>query len=242
MTAWYNDPDENFAASKIGNLIDTDSTNSRVDFSEGVFKLSEDGKQLDCFLQATNVSDCVKVGEKGWTFKPCLIYFRLHAESYEKYGKDKKKTTVEPKPFTKWLFKEITALIAATPDKPFLKGFIQFTEPSHSQAAEAVLSGMNTNGKPLTDDMVDYLRSSCFEFESVAELKEIDPSKLPEIKAWKSFGSAKQSEKDRLNDRLAFLKSLDGNVEFQELTKAYSAYFGNDPGLAFIEITKILMA
>ena len=150
MTVWYNEPKDGY--SKIGALVDAqDGVNTRVDFSEAVFKVNAAEKTIDCYIYATAISDIKKSGENSWKFEPQPIYLQLHSEKYEKNLGKGKTATVEPKPFTQWLYKHLSGL--ATDGFISASGFIYFNEPMNTTTATMILSGKDAKGALLDQGM-----------------------------------------------------------------------------------------
>lgn len=245
MTCWYNEPKEGYA--KIGALIDATEVNSRLDFSEAAFKLDEKDKSIHCYIFATSLTDVKKSGESKWTFEPQPIYFQIRNEAYEKsQGRDKPPAKVEPTAFSKWLYKELLQNIEDSnlDNGCFLaSGFIQFCEGINSQTAKMVLEGKDSKGKDLTDEMISFFASQCFEFapilpEDVKNLKlDALPDLAPKGGSKGGYGGARgQTERERLNDRFNFAKTICGLQENATLEDLASYCTQNDAATALLQM------
>jgi hypothetical protein len=244
MTIWYNAPSNGSEFAKLGSLVDSESVNSRIDFSEGIFRVDRERQLIECFLYAESVTDVKKSQEQGWIYSPQAIAFNLYNCDYEKsQGRDKPPKKMSPLPFSKWLYKRILEETESsdTPNTFLAKGFIHFSEPIGSANATQILSGVDTKGNPLSDARIEIYEESCFCLQAIAstDLSKLDLSKLPSGDGKKGGyggygGKPAQTELQRLDDRWKHINKIlqiESDASFVETYATIKALSADDKDL-----------
>jgi len=199
MAGFYNVPKDGAKFSSVA-FTDMTSVNSEIKFDELRFIADDDFYHL--YLNAHKFTDLVKVGDKDWKFTEQLTSFKIARKNYEKWSqKDQKKLPVEQSRVEKLVCKIFDNLDPAVT----YTGFLQLQD---GNGIDAILTGV-MNGRDVSE-MVPTLLETYGSFEVGTADKITDADVVAPKKSGGSYGAKAQTEFEKLNDRLSFIKTQIG--------------------------------
>jgi hypothetical protein len=222
MPIWYNEAKDGSIFSSAS-ITDWNTVNSTIVFDELAFRSDENFYYL--FMYAKTFTDLMNVGVKNWEFKPCLIQIKIaRIEKYQKYDFKEKKNVegVQSLP-EKLLCNQLENL----EESKFYSGKI--TLRSGEQVIGLVTGIHPSDGKPIPDDIKNYLLNEYFRFEEITEpiYLKADDLKLPAKKSYS--GSSQQSELAKIQDREKYIYGVLKQV-FPAIPDDFNIYrFALDP-------------
>jgi len=196
MAGFYNAPKDGAKFSSVA-FTDMTSVNSEIKFDELRFIADDDFYHL--YLNAHKFTDLVKVGDKDWKFTEQLTSFKIARKNYEKWSqKEQKKLATEQSRVEKLVCKILDDLDG----NQTYSGFLQLQD---GNGIDAILTGTQ-NGKDVSA-MVPMLLETYGSFEVTEASKISDADVVAPKKSSGSYGAKAQTELEKLNDRLNFIRT-----------------------------------
>jgi len=196
MSGWYNAPKDGAKFSSVA-FTDMNSVNSEIQFDE--LRFTSDDEFYHLYFNATKFGDIVKVGDKDWKFTEQLTSIKIARKNYEKWSsKEGKKVPTEQSRVEKLVCKIFDDLDSTVS----YQGFLQLQD---GNGIDAILTG-TMNGKDVSA-MVPTLLETYASFTPTDANKITDADVVAPKKSGGSYGAKAQTELEKLNDRLSFIRT-----------------------------------
>jgi len=222
MPIWYNEAKDGNSFNSAS-VTDWNSVNAVITFDE--LAVRSDDTFYYLFMYANTFTDLLNVGQKNWEYKPSLIQLKIaKAEKYQKYDSKEKKNVETNQSYCEKL---VCIQLQNLEESKFYSGKITLRS---GEQVIGLVSGIHPgDGKPIPDDIKNYLLNEYFKFEEITEPLHLkaDDLKAPTKKSYS--GSSAQTELAKIQDREKYILSIIRRV-FPNLPDDFDIYkFGIDP-------------
>lgn len=222
MPIWYNEAKDGNSFNSAS-VTDWNSVNAVITFDE--LAVRSDDTFYYLFMYANTFTDLLNVGQKNWEYKPSLMQIKIaKAEKYQKYDSKEKKNVEASQSYCEKL---VCTQLQNLEESKFYSGKI--TLRSGEQVIGLVTGVHPSDGKPIPNDIKNYLLNEYFKFEEIAEAShlKVDDLKVPAKKSYS--GSSAQTELSRIQDREKYIYGVLKQV-FPTISDDFNIYrFALDP-------------